>query len=317
MNFNNPSSEQKKMVLNQTKSAVYQVMDFLKKNSLAALENGKRPNGIDTAARFENEAGKIALKLFSDFSKEHNVAIRILVDSLPLEILGAGTPTLTVFIDPVNGSNNFRRASGISICSSFFLMGAERPLKIENVDGVFIRDIDSESAGEGNGTDVRTGRFIEFLSGENPSLMNWRRSPDPLPKDLSDALVGFNACFRDDADPRMVELVKTLAFGGFGPDGTYRRFSLDARDYGSAVLSSVYVAKKSIGAYVNIGTKSSTVFDILPGAAIIQWEGGVVGGLDGKPLGEFDLNRLDQTYDYVMAASPGLYAQLVKYFQSG
>lgn len=238
---------------------------------------GLNPKGQETLAF---DAG--AEDVVTEFCRTHiPVSLRLLSEERG-EILihtDLGPPQFTLIVDPVDGSENFRRGIEVT-CFSVAVLPADAPPAPANVIAGLV----------GN---VLTGTFETATRGQGAFSDGVRLRTSEVTQ-LSRAMVAVECEF---VRPGFFHRVEGLM-----------RASRDVRFLGSSVAAQMGVASSAFDAYVDV-RGNLTPENFMAGALIIEEAGGIVTDERGLPLPAF--NALHQGCMFVASATHALHREVL------
>jgi myo-inositol-1(or 4)-monophosphatase len=190
-----------------------------------------------------------------------------------------GAPEFTLIIDPVDGSENFKR--GIeTTCFSVAVLPAEAPLAPAGVVAGLI----------GN---VLTGSYQTALRGQGAFAGGAPLRTSPV-TELDKALVELECDF---TAPGFLGRVQSLLC-----------VAKEARDLGSSVAAQMGVASGGIEAYVDV-RGGLTPENFMAGALVVEEAGGVVTDAFGHPVPPFA--KMTDGFLFVASANASLHRQVL------
>lgn len=210
--------------------------------------------------------------------------------ALPLSILSEergtirirpelGAPRFTLIVDPVDGSENFRR--GLELAAfSVAVVPSEVPLAPAHVVAGLVGHVFT-------GTRYVATRRGGAFCGET-------RLRTSHASRLADALVGVDCAFTRPGFGSRVSRLLERAF--------------DIRSLGSSVAAQMGVAAAALDAYVDV-RGVLTPENFMAGSLVVEEAGGVVTDALGRPIPPF--STMTDTYLFVASAHPALHAEVL------
>jgi myo-inositol-1(or 4)-monophosphatase len=254
------------------------VRTFLQgRGKLARGGVGFNPKGQETLA-FDAGAEEVAVAFCRDrlgrplrILSEERGEIRIRED--------LGAPAFTLIIDPVDGSENFKR--GIeTTCFSVAVLPVEAPLAPAGVVAGLV----------GN---VLTGTYQTAVRGKG-ALAGGARLRTSAVTELGQALVELECEFNGSG---FLERVHPLLIA-----------AKETRALGSSVAAQMGVASGGIEAYVDV-RGGLTPENFMAGALVVEEAGGVVTDALGRPVPPF--SKMTDGFQFVASANATLHRQVL------
>jgi myo-inositol-1(or 4)-monophosphatase len=259
------------------------VCDFLRGRGKLSREGvGMNPKGQETLA-FDAGAEEVAIQFC-----QHRIArpVRILSEERGEIRLrpDLGEPEFTLIIDPVDGSENFKRGIELT-CFSVAVLPVDAPRAPAAVVAGLI----------GN---VISGTYQTAVRGQGAHAVDGKLLQASRVGELREALVEMEPDFGNPGFRHRVE-------------GLLQR-AKEVRVLGSAVASQMGVASGGIEAYIDV-RGGLTPENFMAGALIIEEAGGVVTDVWGRPLPPFE--KMTDGFLYLASANRSLHRQILDVLQ--
>lgn len=267
------------VILKHLKMTFYEVKKFLDAEGHVMVEElMKNPRKDDLTMRFDYRAEEIAINYLR---KNLTFPVKILTEERGEIVTRKGTPLLTIVIDPVDGSTNYRR----NIESTAFSVAVIPADKLITPKNVTIALIGS----------VWSGNTFSAIMGEG-AYYNEKRIFGSQITDINKALIGIDLDFNMDEKwkwQRIMPLIEKCHM---------------IRRGGAAALDAAYVATGAYDAIVDVRDKS-TPENFMAAYLIITEAGGILTDPFGNELPE--MRDISKVYNWVASGNKKLHEQII------
>lgn len=256
-----------------------EVRPFLMKEGREMVETiRKNPRKDDVTTGFDS----MAEKKITDYFAKLDYPVRILGEENGEVQTKKGTPLFSLYVDPVDGSTNFKR--GIESTAVAF---AVIPWGVE----VSPRNVEVALVGS-----VWSGRIFHAVKGEGSFDDETRVEASKVAR-LEKALIGIDLDFNKD------EMWKWNRIAGI-----IQKAHMIRRG-GSAALDTAYVATSAYDAVIDVRDKS-TAENFMAHGLLIGEAGGLITDALGKEIG--DTSDLSKVYNWVASGNTLIHEQILK-----
>ncbi|MFH1095634.1 MAG: inositol monophosphatase family protein [Candidatus Micrarchaeota archaeon] len=273
----------------ELKTVFAKVHSYLRRRDFSnAVKLADNPRKDDVTLSFDAGAEKIIFRYFDRWASTHQLSIRFKSEEAGDFVTGSGTPALTLYIDPVDGSTNFKRGIESTAVSIAVIIG-DKSIRPSSVDVALVGSIWS---GRVHSAERDAGYFLY-----DPFIDREREIRTSGVASIEDALVGVDLDFRPAERWKLNRIQPILRQAGM------------IRRGGSAALDSVYVASGSYDACLDV-RDVSTAENFIAVSLIVRRAGGVLTDAHGFDIP--DASNLSKTFNWLASANQVLHEDILK-----